>query len=122
MRLTRRSLSIRLGKAPLPAPSDTDPMSRLARAYGVRRDHFELRDAIANNISVPHRFTNLNRIGQVIVNVIGLPGGLDRVVTGHSFSAGDRRRLEAGVPDEQLVEAVLSDIRTTVSAGEEPTR
>ena len=47
------NLSIRFGKAPHPRSDATDPLSRLALAYGVRKDMDEVRDAVRERLSLP---------------------------------------------------------------------
>jgi hypothetical protein len=94
-------------------------MSRLARAYGVRRDHFDLRAAVGRRLSIPSDNRSLLPVGQAIVNVIRLPEGLDRILAGADLSLEDRRFLGTGWGlDQALLDAILADIRSTVSAAE----
>jgi hypothetical protein len=70
MRFQWGSTSIRLGKPPYARAEDRDILSRLALAYGVRRDMHEVAKAVRVRVDLPSDRGTDQAIRQVISAVI----------------------------------------------------
>jgi hypothetical protein len=133
MRFTMGNVTVRLGKSPHPTADDRDPLSRIARAYGVRRDMFEVREAIGKRLNLPADHATANVVGQMVASLINAeltnPGTLDRVVAGRPLPSWARHLAVGGNVDvpsislpDQTVELVLANIRVVVGGAESQNR
>jgi hypothetical protein len=125
--IRKGNFSIRFGKAPYPRPEDVDTLSRLALAYGVRRDMFEIRDAVSKRLNLPNDQGTSDAIIQVIGAVINAgrnnPQAIDQLADGkglpewaHNLAIGGvrnvavyRKATELAESPKDLVDLVLSD-------------
>jgi hypothetical protein len=132
MRLQWGSTSIRFGKPPFPKAEDPDTLSRLARAYGVRRDMWGVAKAVRVRAGLPSDSATLNAIVGVVGATISMgfsdPHALDRLAAGKGvpksardnalMSSKGHARLNSGhdvESPEDLVDAVFADFRDALA-------
>jgi hypothetical protein len=127
MHTRKRRFSIRFGKASYPKPDNDDALSWLARAYGVRRDMFEVRDSVSKRLNLPNNQGTSDAIVQIIAAVINAarnhPHAIDRLADGKGLPewapdlaiggtpnfAVYRKATELADSPEHHVDLVLSD-------------
>lgn len=115
-------LSIRFGKAPQPAPNARDTLSRLARAYGVRRDVLDISETISQHIEPPDR-QNIDVIIQIVAAmIVPFPETLDQLLAA-GYPSDEYRNYAIDAAGDisspgGLLDAVLADIRRVALACE----
>jgi hypothetical protein len=123
MRLKMGNLSIRFGKAPNPAPDATDPLSRLALSYGVRRDMDEVGRAVRGRLSLPSDPATSSAIRQTIAAVINAgindAQAVDNLAAGKGLPDWARELADSGGDQSHnsVVELVLDDFNLVLRGG-----
>ena len=124
MRVQWGRTSITFGKPPYPRAEDRDPLSRLALAYGVRRDMDEVSKAVRASADLPGDHKTDRAIRQVLAAVINAgvndPDAVDRLAGGKGISKWAREMAlsTSGIyvqPPEPLVDRVLDDFQAALS-------
>jgi len=118
MRVKIGALAIQLGKAPYPRPNDTDTLSRIAQAYGVRRDSFAIRETIRRRLCLPSERNISNAISQILVSVMN-NDALNVLAEGKELSEHTRHLIIEAIAyapsPAGLLDDVLADLRVVLS-------
>jgi hypothetical protein len=124
MRFQIGRTSIVIGKSPYPRPEDVDTLSRLAFAYGVRRDAYEIAAEVRRRLQLPHDRATENGIAQVVFAVISTsfsePDVVDRLTAGNGLPVTARAHAVSMASfkvqsPEPLVDSVLADFQLALS-------
>jgi len=125
LRIVTKHSVTRFGKAEYPEPAAQDVMSRLARAYGVRRDGFDVRDAVRDRAGLGRSASwAVDAVIGAIINAYRRdPEAVDRLATGGGIPDWARERAVKSsrtvVPNpEEVVDSVLAEIARALQAAE----